>query len=95
MAMLFPFMVLRADEVVQLILNELDDPTNFSLLSKRLHVITQDPYVRACYFISRYGKIQALYWALGRGRLMTDQVIDVRLYFTVFQAIVFLKPPFS
>ena len=71
-------MVRVTDEVVQLILNELDDPTHFSLVSKRFYVFTQDPYVRAWYFISRYGKIQALFWALGRGRLMNGQVIDVR-----------------
>lgn len=66
------------DEVLQLILNELDDPTNLSLASKRLYAFTRDPYVRAWYFISRYGKIQALYWALGRGRLMNEDVINVR-----------------
>ena len=63
---------------MQLIINELDDPTHFSLVSKRFYTFTQDPYVRASYFISRYGKIQALYWALGRGRLMNGKVIDVR-----------------
>ncbi|KAI0345775.1 hypothetical protein BDW22DRAFT_1467054 [Trametopsis cervina] len=67
------------DEVLQLILNELDDPTNLSLASKRLYAFTRDPYVRAWYFISRYGKIQALYWALGRGRLMNEDVINTLL----------------
>ncbi|KAI0801815.1 hypothetical protein BC629DRAFT_140226 [Irpex lacteus] len=67
------------DEVVQLIINELDDPTHFSLVSKKFYAFTQDPYVRAWYFISRYGKIQALYWALGRGRLMNGKVIDTLL----------------
>ncbi|OCH86395.1 hypothetical protein OBBRIDRAFT_761400 [Obba rivulosa] len=65
------------DEIIQLILNELNDPTNLSLVSKRYYSFTQDPYVRASYFLSRYGRIQAYYWALGRGRLMTNQVIDI------------------
>lgn len=69
--------LLLADEVIQIILNEIDDPTSFSLTSKRIYTFTQVPYVRASYFISRYGKIQALYWALGRGRLMNERVIDV------------------
>ena len=64
-------------EIIQLILNELDDPTNLSLTSKHLYAFTQDPYVRSSYFLSRYGRIQALYWALGRGRLMNAKVIDV------------------
>lgn len=67
------------DEILQIILNELNDPTSFSLTSKLIYTFTQDPYVRATYFISRYGKVQALYWALGRGRLMNKRVIDVRL----------------
>ncbi|THH01557.1 hypothetical protein EW026_g1174 [Hermanssonia centrifuga] len=72
-------MTFTADEIVQIILNELDDPTNFSLASKRFYAFTQDPYIRACYFLSRYGRIQALYWALGRGRLMNEKVIDTLL----------------
>ena len=62
---------------MQLILNELDDPTTLSLISKRFYTFTQDPYVRSSYFLCRYGRIQALYWALGRGRLMNAKVIDV------------------
>lgn len=68
-----------AGEIVQLILNELDNPTNFSLTSKYYYAFTQDPYVRSTYFLCRYGRIQALYWALGRGRLMTPKVIDVSI----------------
>lgn len=65
------------DEIIQIILNELNDPTSFSLLSKKFHSFTQDPYVRASYFLARYGRIQALYWALGRGKLMNEKVLDV------------------
>ncbi|KIP08106.1 hypothetical protein PHLGIDRAFT_127240 [Phlebiopsis gigantea 11061_1 CR5-6] len=67
------------NEIIQLVLNELDDPTNFSLTSKYVYAFTQDPYVRSSYFLSRYGRIQALYWALGRGRLMNARVIDTLL----------------
>ena len=66
------------DEILQIVINELDDPTSFSLISKQYYAFTQDPYVRASYFLSRHGPIQALYWALGRGRLMNERVIDVR-----------------
>lgn len=71
------------DEILQLILNELNHPATFALLSKRHHQFTQDPYVRATYFLARYGRIQALYWALGRGKLMNERVLDVRMPFHV------------
>ena len=29
------------------------------------------------YFLARYGRMQALYYALGRGKLLNEQVIDV------------------
>ncbi|KAK7689999.1 hypothetical protein QCA50_006641 [Cerrena zonata] len=74
-----PAMDRLCDEILQIIINELDDPTNFSLTSKGIYAFTQDPYVRATYFISRYGKIQALYWAFGRPRLMNKRVIDILL----------------
>ncbi|KAH9950579.1 hypothetical protein B0H21DRAFT_722324 [Amylocystis lapponica] len=67
------------DEVIQLVLNEISNPTSFSLVSKRFYEFTQDPYVRASYFLARYGRIQALYWALGRGKLMNERVINVML----------------
>lgn len=46
-------------------------------MCKRFYAFSRDPYVRAHYFLSRYGSVQALYWALGRGQLITDQVLDV------------------
>ncbi|KAI0699093.1 Squalene/phytoene synthase-domain-containing protein [Cytidiella melzeri] len=55
------------------------DGSSLCLVSKRFYTVTQDPYIRAWYFISRYGKIQAFYWALGRGRLMNGKVIDTLL----------------
>lgn len=67
------------DEILQIILNELDDPTNFSLVNKTVYAFTQDPYVRATYFMMRYGKVQALYWALGRGKLVNKAVVDVSI----------------
>ena len=66
-----------ADEILQLILNELSNPSAFAMLSKRHHEFCKDPYVRAMYFLARYGRMQALYWALGRGKLLNEQVIDV------------------
>ncbi len=67
------------DEILQLILNELNDPAAFSMLSKRNHEFSKDPYVRAVYFLTRYGRIQALYWALGRGKLLSERMLDVRI----------------
>lgn len=69
---------MSTDEILQLILNELSNPVAFTLISKRHHEFSQDPYVRASYFLARYGRIQALYWALGRGKLLNERVIDVR-----------------
>ncbi|RPD62424.1 hypothetical protein L226DRAFT_332261 [Lentinus tigrinus ALCF2SS1-7] len=67
------------DEILQLILNELNDPAAFSMLSKRHQEFTKDPYVRAMYFLTRYGRIQALYWALGRGKLLSERMLDILL----------------
>lgn len=67
----------RADEILQIIFNEIDHPSSFVLACRRFHSFSRDPYVRAHYFLSRYGSVQALYWALGRGQLVTEQVIDV------------------
>ncbi|CDO71468.1 hypothetical protein BN946_scf184909.g62 [Trametes cinnabarina] len=69
----------RADEILQLILNELNNPSSFVQVSKRTHEFSQDPYVRATYFLVRYGHIQAFYWALGRGKLLNEKVIDILL----------------
>ena len=66
------------DEIIQIILNSLEDPSHFSLVSRRCYAITQDPYVRASYFISRYGRTQAFYYAFHRGKLLNEKVIDVR-----------------
>lgn len=66
------------DEIIQIILYSLDDPSHFRLVSRRHYTITQDPYVRALYFISRYGRTQAFYYAFDRGKLLNEKVIDVR-----------------
>ena len=68
------------DEILQLILNELNSPAAFAVLSKRYYEFTKDPYVRAMYFLARHGHIQALYWALGRGRLLNERVLDVSVF---------------
>ncbi|TBU28609.1 hypothetical protein BD311DRAFT_694525 [Dichomitus squalens] len=67
------------DEILQLILNELNSPAAFAALSKRHYEFGKDPYVRAMYFLARHGHIQALYWALGRGRLLNERVLDILL----------------
>ncbi|KAI0304324.1 Squalene/phytoene synthase-domain-containing protein [Multifurca ochricompacta] len=67
------------DEVLQIIFNEIDHPSSFVVTCRRFNVFSRDPYVRAHYFLSRYGSIEALYWALGRGKLTTEQVLDVLL----------------
>lgn len=66
-------------EILQLILNELDFPAPFTAISKRYYEFSRDPYVRAQYFLAHYGRTQALYWALGSGRLMNERVIDILL----------------
>ena len=66
------------DEVLHLIFFELNDPNPLTQVSKRFHTFSRDPYVRARYFLARYGPIEALYFAFARGRLMTERVIDVR-----------------
>ncbi|KAI0248585.1 hypothetical protein BJV78DRAFT_1332068 [Lactifluus subvellereus] len=68
-----------ADEVLQIIFDEIDHPSSFVIVCKRFNAFSRDPYVRAHYFLSRYGSVQALYWALGRGKLITEQVLDVLL----------------
>lgn len=65
------------DEVIELIFYELDDPTALTLTSKHFHNVSQDPYVRAHYFLNRYGRMDAMFWALGRGKIMNDKVIDI------------------
>ncbi|KAI0335899.1 hypothetical protein GY45DRAFT_1267365 [Cubamyces sp. BRFM 1775] len=67
------------DEILQIILNELNNPSAFTLISKRHYQFARDPYVRASYFLGRYGRIQAMYWALGRGKLLDERVIDILL----------------
>ena len=65
-----------SDEVLQLIFYELTDPSHLTQVSKRFHRFSQDPYVRAHYFLAHYGSIEAVYHALGRGKLVTERVLD-------------------
>lgn len=66
-----------SDEIIQLIIYELNDPTALILTSRRFLWVSQDPYVRAHYFLTRYGHMDAMFWALGRGKLLNEKVIDV------------------
>lgn len=67
------------DEIIMLIICQLGDPGALSMSSKRLHRITKDPYVRSSYFLTRHGPHQAFYWALARGKLVNERVLDVTL----------------
>ncbi|KAG2010178.1 hypothetical protein CC2G_013021 [Coprinopsis cinerea AmutBmut pab1-1] len=66
-------------EVLQLIFFELVDPSPLTLVSRRLYSFSQDPYVRARYFLAHYGPAEAMFQALGRGKLLTERVIDILL----------------
>ena len=67
------------DEILQLILNEQSKPSSFAKTNKRLRMFASDPYVRARYFLARHGKAQAMFFALGRGDIVTERVIEVAL----------------
>ncbi|KAJ7505323.1 hypothetical protein B0H11DRAFT_415511 [Mycena galericulata] len=67
------------DEVLQLVFYDLDDPTPLTRTNRRFLVFSQDPYVRAHYFLARYSRLQALYFALARGKLLTPRVLDILL----------------
>ncbi|RDB17847.1 hypothetical protein Hypma_000771 [Hypsizygus marmoreus] len=67
------------DEVVQLIFYELIDPGPLTLVSKRFYRFSQDPYVRAHYFLTHYGPAEAMFYALGRGKVLTERVLDILL----------------
>ncbi|KAF8840739.1 hypothetical protein BDN67DRAFT_968036 [Paxillus ammoniavirescens] len=65
------------DEIIELVIYELNDPTALTLTSKRFLQVSRDPYVRAHYFLHRFGHMDAMFWALGRGKVLTEKVIDI------------------
>ncbi|KAH9480433.1 hypothetical protein JR316_0007033 [Psilocybe cubensis] len=67
------------DEVLQLIFYELPDPSPFTRVSQRFYRFSQDPYVRAHYFLNHYGPAEAMYYAMGRGKVVTERVLDILL----------------
>ncbi|KAF9483532.1 hypothetical protein BDN70DRAFT_873849 [Pholiota conissans] len=67
------------DEILQLIFYELTDPSPITQVSRRFQGFSQDPYVRAHYFLVHYGPIEAMYNALGRGKVLNDRVLDILL----------------
>ena len=69
------------DNILQLILNEQSKPSSFVKIDKRLRTFASDAYVRARYFLARHGKAQAMFFALGRGDIVTERVIEVALSF--------------
>ncbi|PPQ69611.1 hypothetical protein CVT24_001367 [Panaeolus cyanescens] len=64
------------DEILQLIFYELPDPSPLTIVSRRFYAFSQDPYVRATYFLMHYGSAEALFYALGRGKVLTERVLD-------------------
>ena len=66
-----------SDEVIQLIFYELSNPSPLTFVSQRFYRFSQDPYVRAHYFLIHYGPTEAMYFALGRGKIITERVLDV------------------
>ena len=73
-----------SDEVIQLIFYELSDPSPLTFVSQRFYRFSQDPYVRAHYFLIHYGPTEAMYYALGRGKIITERVLDV-CHISLFQ----------
>ncbi|KAF9533110.1 hypothetical protein CPB83DRAFT_942409 [Crepidotus variabilis] len=67
------------DEILQLIFCELPDPSSFTLVSQRLYRFSQDPYVRAHYFLVYYGRVEAMFYALGKGKVLDERVLDILL----------------
>ncbi|CAA7261575.1 unnamed protein product [Cyclocybe aegerita] len=67
------------DEILQLIFCELTEPGPLTQVSQHFHRFSQDPYVRAHYFLTHYGPVEAMYYALGRGRILTERVLDILL----------------
>ncbi|KAF7288556.1 hypothetical protein HMN09_01384700 [Mycena chlorophos] len=67
------------EEVIQLLIFSLHDPSAFSAVNTRLHRIARTPWVVAQYFMQRHGKIEALFHALGRGRLLSPEVLNILL----------------
>ncbi|KAJ6508787.1 hypothetical protein C8R45DRAFT_968704 [Mycena sanguinolenta] len=65
------------DEVLSLIFYQIQDPTALTQVNRRLLLFSQDPYVRASYFIARHPKTEALSAAFTRGKLLTPRVIDI------------------
>lgn len=75
-----------ADDVLHLIFDRLDYPGDLAIVNKRFYAFSQDPYVRAHYFMYRYGAVQALYHAFGRGKVLNERVLEVRLVCCLRQA---------
>ncbi|KAJ3854460.1 hypothetical protein EV368DRAFT_36733 [Lentinula lateritia] len=71
------YLISIVDEILQLIFYELHDPTPFTLLCRRLHQFSKDAYARAHYFLNRYGPAQAVFEALGHGKVVNERVLDI------------------
>ncbi|KAG6890646.1 hypothetical protein C0995_006622 [Termitomyces sp. Mi166 len=67
------------DEVIQVIFYELPDPGPLTHVNKRFYRFSRDPYVRAHYFLAHYGAAEAIFHALGRGKVLDERVLDILL----------------
>ncbi|VDC00750.1 unnamed protein product [Peniophora sp. CBMAI 1063] len=65
------------DEVLQLILNDLSDPSAFVKVNKRLYALSRVPYTRASYLLARHGLAEVLFHALGRADILTGRVLEI------------------
>ncbi|KIJ54821.1 hypothetical protein M422DRAFT_221215 [Sphaerobolus stellatus SS14] len=66
-----------SDEIIAMIVYHLEDPGPFSATAKSFYEICKDPYVRSSYFLHRYGPQHAFYYALSRGKLLNDKVLNI------------------
>ncbi|KAH0586162.1 hypothetical protein H2248_007426 [Termitomyces sp. 'cryptogamus'] len=67
------------DEVMQAIFYELPDPGPLTHVNKRFYRFSREPYVRAHYFLTHYGPAEAMFHALGRGKVLDERVLDILL----------------
>ncbi|KNZ73051.1 hypothetical protein J132_01436 [Termitomyces sp. J132] len=64
---------------MQAIFYELPDPGPLTHVNKRFYRFSREPYVRAHYFLTHYGPAEAMFHALGRGKVLDERVLDILL----------------
>ncbi|KAG6878086.1 hypothetical protein C0993_012413 [Termitomyces sp. T159_Od127] len=81
------------NEVIQVIFYELPDPGPLTHVNKRFYCFSREPYVRAHYFLTHYGPAEAMFHALGRGKILDERVLDVSMHHYFHTASHFIKSP--